>query len=619
LNFVYSTTLKIGKAIYKWTLESIKFNDEMKRSQTYFTSLGLLGMKNADGTQLTIQQAKASQDKNVQTRFQKSEKVSKDFMNKLMGVSAMTGQDFNEIVSASRQGMSDLINKLSKDGKVNPYAQNPEMLNELSIRIAKMGAVLKMSDPGNRNLGYHIFPIMEALGGSNSTTGKSKGMDNAVSMRKRENIKIHEADMAYITQMVNAGKMIEAFDRLDKVMSQAGLGVEQLANMMTETLQPALDATTMFAKMFGTQLTSVLYDKARGFFKELIISLSRMSQDKRVGLSIKRISDRFAHSFDYLVLKIAGIIDRLERSPEDAEATINNIIDNFQISLQIVSDSVEGIARFMAGFLGSTDSDKSLQGVANSIHSIMLNSYKYGAKFREVANVFVDIFKVIADNAGLVATAAAALGISSVAGAAAVGAGGMATTVAATGLATAGVIAFAEAAAAIITGAAAVAAILAAIIVLGVVIKLIYEYLTRSDSNEEKAKNDARIRQETLASMTPKEREEYLKREKLANAGKGGVKPVSPTPTPTPTPTPSTKPIKTSLGAGASVAVVTPKATIDSRKSSTHTYNIASVTVIANDPKELVKQLGGKLPKTGDGAKYPASVGKGDLPDGSVG
>ena len=156
LTEIYALANKVSKSISEWIVDGIKFNDELARSQTFFTSLGILGFKGITGGQMTIAEASVSKDPKVADIYKKSVTNSETVMRKLMAVSAMTGQDLGEIVSATRQSMTDLLNKINKEGKTGTYLQNVDTLNNVTERMVKLASVLRMADPQNRKLSFHM-------------------------------------------------------------------------------------------------------------------------------------------------------------------------------------------------------------------------------------------------------------------------------------------------------------------------------------------------------------------------------------------------------------------------------------------------------------------------------
>lgn len=353
---MYQMVNDIGNRLTGWFTESIKFNDEIKRSESFFTSLGLLGLKGAQGGQITLAEAKGSKDPMIQKAFNQSTENSRKLMLDMMAISAETGQDLQEVVGSTRQATTDLLNKMVKEGKDNPYLKTPEVFNDVSNRMVRLASVLRMSDPGNRKLSFHMVGLQELFSGT--TEGKKdSGLANVLSLMRREGIKVGKAYATEISKLVNAGKLKEAMDVVEMVLTRSGLGLEQISNFMSETLQPSIDGTIMFLKVFGAVFTTEIYDNFRFFFQELVNQFSQMKKNEAFIQMLKRLGTTLNSVLEPVLIRILGILDNINKNPIKAEKQINDAIKVFGQGIQITTNLLEAFGLFMMGFLGGGESE----------------------------------------------------------------------------------------------------------------------------------------------------------------------------------------------------------------------------------------------------------------------
>jgi len=353
---MYQTVNAIGNKLTGWFTESIKFNDEIKRSETFFSSLGLLGMKGAQGGQITLAEAKGSKDPMIQKALSQSTENSRKLMLDMMAISAETGQDLQEVVGSTRQATTDLLNKMVKEGKDNPYLKTPEVFNEVSNKMVRLASVLRMSDPGNRKLSFHMVGLQELFSGT--TEGKKdSGLANVLSLMRREGIKVGKAYATEISKLVNAGKLKEAMDVVEMVLTRSGLGLEQISNFMSETLQPSIDGTIMFLKVFGAVFTEQIYDNFRFFFQTLVEQFSKMKKNEAFIQMLKRLGTVLDSALEPVLIRILGILDRINANPKAAEEQIKSAIKIFGQGIQITTNLLQAFGLFMMGFLGGGESE----------------------------------------------------------------------------------------------------------------------------------------------------------------------------------------------------------------------------------------------------------------------
>lgn len=385
---IYQLVSQIGDKLVQWTVDSIKFNDELRRSETFFTSLGMLGFKNPDNSQMTLRQAKESQDPLVKNALDKSSKSAKDLMTKLMAISAETGQDLQEIVGATRQSTTDLLNKMVKKDSNNPYLKDPKYFNDITNRIVRLASVLRMSDPSNRKLSFHTSPVQELFSGS-SGGKKDTGMAAVMSLIRREGIKIPLEFATKIQKYVNAGKLKEAMDTIDEALTKSGLGLEQLANFMDETLQPAIDGTIMFMKIFGATITNKFTDSLRFTFQEIVREFSAMQKNERFVKTLERIGVVFNQVLTPYLLKIARIIDSINNDPAAFEKKMTDAIKVIGDGMAIAIGLLEAAGEFLIGFFAGAD-DNGIKKLGDDIKAMVEGARGAGATFRWFIDTIIE-------------------------------------------------------------------------------------------------------------------------------------------------------------------------------------------------------------------------------------
>lgn len=406
---IYQMVSQIGDKLVQWTVDSIKFNDEIRRSETFFTSLGLIGLKGAQGGQVTVAEARNSVNPQVSAAFKKSEANSRKLMIDMMAISAETGQDLQEVVGSTRQATTDLLNKLTKDGKKNPYLETPEVFNEVSNRMVRLASVLRMSDPGNRKLSFHMVGLQEFFSGS-SEGKKDTGLANVMSLMRREGIKVGKDYASQITKFVNQGKLKDAMDLVEHVLTRSGLGLEQISNFMTETLQPAIDGTIMFLKMFGVVFTGSLYDTLKIFFQELVKQFSQLKKNEEFMKMISRLGIAFDKGLRPYLEKVLAIVDNIAANPEEFERKIRKAIVTFKDGVAIAFGILEAAGKFIMGFFGGQKGD-GLKGLADDVKYLTDNAEKAGQNVRKFIDTIIEFrWEVLATVVALRALNAAMAG-----------------------------------------------------------------------------------------------------------------------------------------------------------------------------------------------------------------
>ncbi len=360
LTEVYTMVSRIAGTFKDWIIEGVKFNDELVRAQTFFTSLGLLGMKGAAGGDITVAEASVSSNVKIKQAYEKSSVAAEEMMNRMMAVSALTGQDLGEIVSSARQSMTDLLNKVNKTsgGKSSAFLENPKMFGDVAERMVKLASVLRMADPQNRKLGFHMVGLQELFSGS--TGGKKdSGLQNVLSLLRREGIKIEKGVATEITKLVNKGDITGAMDKVEEALSRAGLGMVQLQNMLNSTLQPAIDGAIMYAKIFNRIFTKALYENSlKPFFRSLLKTSDLIFRNKDKMAVLETIGQRFATALDPIFLRLTQLLDFVQGGYSDPTAMtyVNNTIATVAGIMDVMLAFSEIVVAFVAGLMGQADS-----------------------------------------------------------------------------------------------------------------------------------------------------------------------------------------------------------------------------------------------------------------------
>lgn len=356
LTNIYQMMGRIGDQVADWVVESIKFNDEMKRAEIVFTGLGLLGLKNQDGSSMTIAEAEKSKDPKVASALSQSKLFGEDMINKALKVAVMTGQDTNEMVAAARQLSTDLMNKKSNvlgKGK-NAVLDNPAELAKVTEEMLMIGAALKMADPGGRKLGFHMVAVQELFSGTNGGK-KDTGLANVRSMMMREGIKIREADALPIAQAVNKGELNQAAELIKVVMEKAGMSGTSSKNLLEGTLMPNVDGVKTMAMQLTGKFTQGLTDGLIKNFYQWRMTLARVLDNKQILAVLKSSGENFSKAFDYVLNSISDGIDNIINNPKRLAVALDAISKSLSDTIQMGFDFSVGVGKFVAGFMGLAD------------------------------------------------------------------------------------------------------------------------------------------------------------------------------------------------------------------------------------------------------------------------
>lgn len=345
LTNIYQTVGKVGDEIVQWTKESIMFNDELARSKTVFQGFGLIGQKNADGTSMSLDQAK--KNPGMGPSMEKIGKFSDSMMRSMTRLSIETGQDMEEIIASSRQLSADLINKKTGPGGKSPILDE-KMGREIigtTKEMVGLAAALKASDPGGRALKWHMVAVQELFSGS-SGNSKDKGMANVKSMLLREGIRIKEKEALPITQAVNKGDIAEASRLIQEVLDRAGQSTTTFKNLMANSLMPNIDAVKTAFKELSRQFHNPLFDYLLESFKYFRETSLKLLDNEKFAAYMKKVGMQFRNAFTPILIPIIDFFERIEKNPE---GTLQPYIDTF---LSITKNFNIIFANFMTGVIG---------------------------------------------------------------------------------------------------------------------------------------------------------------------------------------------------------------------------------------------------------------------------
>jgi hypothetical protein len=392
---LYQGVSMVGGKLVEWTIEGIKFNDEMKRAQTYFTGLGLLGTKGALGGQMTVGEARGSKDPAVRDALRRSEEISQRMMTKMMEVSAQTGQDLDEIVVAARQSASDLLNKMNKPGQPNQFLQKPELFEDITTRLVKLSSVLRMADPQNRKLGFHLVGLQEFFSGT-SGSPKSEGAALALSLMRREGLRVGKEYTKIIADAVNAGDLKKAMDTLEEVLTNAGVGIEQIANFMDNTLSPSISSTIMMLRRLNMELTKEFTDKGlSNSFRGIKNYLLALSEYPRFMEILQRVSRNFNITLFNIAISIGKMVDRLVKNPDLIESTMMNTVTAIGSSINLAMSIFAAAGALVAGIF-SSDMTRGMDDLATRIMSNLPFFYALGASIMTLSSqIMENIIQII--------------------------------------------------------------------------------------------------------------------------------------------------------------------------------------------------------------------------------
>lgn len=376
---MYQGFFAVAETLGDWVAESIKFNDEMERAKTVFQGLGMIGTKNAAGQSMTIPEAELSTDPKVRAVLAQSQANADNMIRGLMEISAMTGSDMDEVISSARQLLPDLINKRAKAGLPNPYLEKPEEFNAITQEMVKLASVLKMSDPGGRPLKWHMTAIQELFSGT-SGGGKDKGMEAVRSLRAREGIRVGEAEASKLAKAVNAGDLMQASQLITDILERSGQGVQNLSNLMAKTLMPNLDGTITALRIFGMDFTQYIHTDLIDSFRTIRVSLFQILNLDSYKNTMKKLSLLFADQFGDIRNTVFKYLQLIHDDPAKLYKMLEGPIKNLGAGLTALRSVIEGIALFMAGFLGT---DLSFNSLTKAAEGFKNSAYQSGIEAAE--------------------------------------------------------------------------------------------------------------------------------------------------------------------------------------------------------------------------------------------
>lgn len=398
LTNIYQTMGKIGDTIQEWTVGALEFNDEMRRSETVFTTMAMSNLKNKNGERVTISEAANSGDANMQRSLAEAKGFSKGMMDELLKSATMTGQDVNEIVASARQALPDLINKMTTAGVKDPVKTHSAELIDVVNRMTKIGSILKMSDPMGKKLSWHMVPLLEIMSGT-SGGGKDKGMEAVRSLRTREGIRVNQADASKIAKAVNAGKIADAFKAVEEVMAKSGITITTAINQLNATIMANMDAVKTAFNLFGTKFTQSLYDGILGRFMHWRIKLLSVIEDKTFDNRLIRAGELFGKAFDPLMLEMSKFMEWFTTKPKEVEVTLQRVSAIFAASVPIFVNLGMAFVNFMSGFLGLSDGKlPDISSIEEFTKQLRGMGEEAGIQAKKISDDFLEGIRPITEN-----------------------------------------------------------------------------------------------------------------------------------------------------------------------------------------------------------------------------
>ncbi len=399
LTNVYQQIGQIGDKIKDWTVEAVNFNDEMARSRTVFEGLGILGQKNPDGTQMTLKQAEQSTNPKAREAFAKSEQFASQMMNRLQSVTIETGQDMNEVISSARQLLPDLINKRKARGyDTSALLESPDMFANVTEKMVRMAAVLKMSDPGGRKLGWHMVALQELMSGT-SGGAKDKGMEIVKSMRTREGIRISEKEALPIANAVNSGDLDKALELITAVMERSGQGASVALNQLANTLGTNLDAFQTALKIMAGDFTKPLWEGLKSRFNEIRLVMSKVLKTDSIRKNLENVGKIFEAAFVPAMKVITKAVDDFAKNPDKYIRMLRNFSMVTADGAAVWLSATMAIAKFTGSFLGITNGNMlNTQPIKNFMSQLDAFAPEFGEKFNKITQGMIDSLAPITEN-----------------------------------------------------------------------------------------------------------------------------------------------------------------------------------------------------------------------------
>lgn len=394
LTNIYQIVGQIGDKMQDWVFESLKLNDEMRRAQTVFTGLGLIGMRNSEGGMLSIEQAEKSSKTSDKQALAESEVASKQLMNKLVAVSLEAGEELNEVVSSARQLSTDLLNK----AKQPDWIKNQGKYQETIVAMTELGAAFKSQDPQGRKMGWHMVAIQELFSGS-SGSKKDTGMQNVRSMMLREGIKIREADATAISKAVNSGKITDAKDLIVKILERSGTSMTSLRNQQYKTLMPNLTGSIGAMQQIALQFTDPLYDHLQKSFRRIMKALTLQLKDQDWMFKFTKAGEVFNKALDPVLKTIRRAVDFLINDPDKVVSGLKVLSAGFGDAVQIFLSLSKGVFNFFMGFLGIADGKRlDLTSYKQFAAQFEASGVKAGIVMRDATQKFIDLSAPLTTN-----------------------------------------------------------------------------------------------------------------------------------------------------------------------------------------------------------------------------
>lgn len=284
----FNFATRIAGEFYNMTKSAIEFNDELRRSETIFTGMGLLGSNKG---MVEIMKGGTPAEK---ARLEESKSFGKNFSRELIDTAVETGQDYSAVVGAAKSLIPDMLDKLKGQGiDTSALLENQDDIKSITKDFIKMGAVLKMQDPMGHNLQWQLYALQELFAGT-SGSKQDRGLEMVRSARRRLGIKITEDEAKPIADAVNAGRLREAMDLIMKRFERAGVSVNKLADLFQFTLAPNIDAIKAQFELLKAAFVDPFYDKFLTFAQNLRDYFGDVGKYKPFKDFVNNLGERFA-------------------------------------------------------------------------------------------------------------------------------------------------------------------------------------------------------------------------------------------------------------------------------------------------------------------------------------
>lgn len=378
---------RINHGIFEMTEHSMEFNDELRRAGVIFTSLGVL----STGKNISSIEAGgyAGADKD-QAKLAIAKSFSKELTGKLRAEAAAAGQDFSEVLAATKTFLPNVINKSGDPDFLLHHAKDGKVI-QLTKDFVDLISVMKMLDPNGRNLSFHAFSIEKAFDGTNGGKAGSSGAMNFRSLLMRERINLTKDEMSRITGDISKHNVFKAMEDLKAALQRSGISTNKLKDLLTKTLTPNIEGIKSSFKVIFGQFTSPAYDKLLLFFRSFNVFLSQVSTYKPFMDALQNLGEQIAGHFSVAIQNVKDFFNMLG-SPDG--------IKGMQELGQAMSAVVDIYINFFSGLFGKNIGDaktfsETMKELREDVEALRGPAYALGELFRGIANALLHIKTIL--------------------------------------------------------------------------------------------------------------------------------------------------------------------------------------------------------------------------------